>query len=222
MPKQKPFRVEVVVDTSRDVVWKALTEPKAIRQWFGWEHPSFADEVDFIFVDGATRRRPDAIELLGGQTLELEADGARTRVRAVYAGTTATAEWREAFDAAEEGWRTNLHQLRYYLEQRAGQTRRTVHLEGDARAADVLAELGTGSLYHESRYQRAVLADTVNDGASGDLIGIVAAGGTQADAPGRVAVTVSAYGRSAAAFASLRGAWTERWAAIAPNGSTTP
>lgn len=221
MTKQKPFRVELAVDASRDVVWKALTDPKQLRQWFGWEHPSIADEIEFIFVDGAKRKKPELIELMGGQRVELEPDEARTMVRAVYAGMLSTKEWRDEFDAAEEGWRTNWYQLRAYLEEHRGQARRTVHLEGEARPTDVLAlvaPFAQDEPVHDSRYQRAFRGD----GAHGHLFGVVAEGGMTDDASSRVTLTITAYGLAPAAFATLRDGWAARWTAAVPNGQVTP
>ena len=35
-------------------VWAALRDPAQIEQWFGWDAPSLAEEIKFIFVDDAT------------------------------------------------------------------------------------------------------------------------------------------------------------------------
>ena len=37
MTDPKPFRVEVVVEAPREVVWQALSDPEEIRRWFGWD-----------------------------------------------------------------------------------------------------------------------------------------------------------------------------------------
>ena len=72
MSMDKPFRVEVTVDAPRDVVWRELTEPEQIRHWFGWEYDGLEDEIQLIFVEHATLRPPDRIELSADGLIELE------------------------------------------------------------------------------------------------------------------------------------------------------
>ncbi|HEX5830492.1 MAG TPA: SRPBCC domain-containing protein [Gemmatimonadaceae bacterium] len=221
MSKQKPFRVEVVIDAPRDVVWRALTDPVELRRWFGWDHPGLAEEIRFIFVDHATPTVGKRIELLGAQTIELETDGPRTIVRAVRPGTLSTAHWDDVYDAMEEGWRTFFHQLRYYLERRRGLERRTVHFAGEATPGALLAVIGDGAAerpWLESRHQRAIATDE----HGGTLIALVAEHGVAAGQPGKVTITVSAYGLPDAAYDALRNAWASRWASVARSATITP
>ena len=76
---EKPFRVEVVVDAPRDVVWRELTEPERIRHWFGWDSDGLDEEIQFIFVEHASPIPPDRLELVRGR--HHRADRARRQAR---------------------------------------------------------------------------------------------------------------------------------------------
>jgi uncharacterized protein YndB with AHSA1/START domain len=222
MSTQKPFRVEVVIDAPRDVVWRALTDPAELRRWFGWDYPGLAEEIRFIFVDHVALTEDERIEFLGAnQTIELEAAGPRTIVRVVCPGTLDTAEWDDVYDAMEEGWRTFFHQLRYYLERRRGMERRTVHLAGEATPGALLAAIGDGASgrpWLDSRYQRAIATDE----HGGTLIALLAEHGVAAGHPGKVTITVSAYDLPDAAYDALRDEWASRWASVAGSATITP
>src|SRR5687767_10536076 len=133
--KLKPFRVETTIDAPREAVWRALTTPGVIREWFGWDYEGLEGEIRFIFVDHAEPQPPDRIVLAMGQELQLEADGPRTVVRAVLPGSLEEAGWEDIFDGIEEGWRTFFEQLRFMV-ARHGTRRRTVFLTGTARPAE--------------------------------------------------------------------------------------
>jgi hypothetical protein len=72
MSEAKPFRVEVEVRAAGETVWRALTEPELIRQWFGWDYAELDAEIAYIFVEHATARPPDLISLDNGQRIEVE------------------------------------------------------------------------------------------------------------------------------------------------------
>jgi uncharacterized protein YndB with AHSA1/START domain len=224
--EQKPFRVEVVVNAPREVVWHALSEPAELRRWFGWDHPGLEEEIRFIFVDHAHRAEREGepviqfeVEGMVPQTIELEADGPRTVVRIVCPGSMEGTGWEELYDAMEEGWRTFFYQLRHYLELYPGQDRRTLHLAGDAdavRVRDALAAVAGGGPWHTSRHQWAAPG---RDGAA--LVGMLSRTPIGDGAPGRVTVTVTGYGLDDEAFGRLRDEWTSRWEGLAENRKIT-
>ena len=53
MTHPRALVVEIVVAAPIDVVWNALRDPAAITQWFGWNHPEFAAEIEHIFITHA-------------------------------------------------------------------------------------------------------------------------------------------------------------------------
>jgi uncharacterized protein YndB with AHSA1/START domain len=199
--QQKPFRVEVTIAASQDVVWRALTEPQEIREWFGWDYDQIEPEIRFIFVEHATPEPPDRIVFGNGSHIEVVADGTRTIVRAIFPGPLDSAEWEDVYDGIEEGWRQFFEQLRYLLEAAPKGKRRTVYLSGRTQTPTL-----DGATWHESRYQRMVVDET------GHLVG------THEDGAGKVAVTVSTYGLDDASFAAVREEWAQRWAAV-PEGT---
>ncbi len=218
MTEQRPFRVEVSIDAPRDAVWRALTDPKEIRRWFGWDYDGLDDEIRYIFVDHATPAPPRRIALEGEQTIELEADGPRTIVRVSRPGPPSDAG--DGYDDMEEGWRAFLVQLRYYLERHPSERRRTVFLQGEAPPAKVVAALDAtvpGRLWHAGRYQRAIAVD----GSSADLVVVEAPRPLESDSPGRVTVTVTSFGLDDTAFERLRREWESWWATLADHATVT-
>jgi uncharacterized protein YndB with AHSA1/START domain len=229
----KPFQVETVVDAPIEVVWRSITSPDLIHQWFGWDYDDLEGEIRFIFVDHAEPSPQDhRIKVDGGQTIELVPDGRRTVVRVVMPGDLTDASWDDIYDGMEEGWRTFFEQLRFYLERhQASGTRRTIYLTGTGRGDKALTMLddekelwheltGTGrgdkalmmlddekELWHESRYQRMVV----------DEAGLLRGVATQQpfDEEGPISLTITTYGLDDAGFAELEKHWTARWSAVA-------
>ena len=216
MPEMKPFIMEVTIDAPQDAVWRAVSDPAEIRRWFGWEYPGLEEEIRMIFLNDTTQSPPQRLEFPGMGTLDIVPDGSRSVVRLVWAGGLADAKWDDIYDGMEEGWRTFFHQLKYYLERRAGQDRRTLYLTGLAPAPAVLAALDAaapGERFQESRHQRAVVP--AGDGA--DLVSVLSPQPLTADEPAKVSVTVSAYGMDDAAFDALRAGWESRWNGLVEN-----
>ncbi len=221
MTERRPFHVEVVVHAAREAVWRALTDPAEVRRWFGWDYDGLDDEIRYIFVDHAQRTAPARIDLEDGERIELEANGPRTVVRVTRPGPLTDADEDDVHDLIEEGWRAFLQQLRYYLERHAGEDRRTVHLQGEASPAEVLAALddvATGRLWHASSYQVAIVVD----GQAGGLVLIEASSPLDSDVPGRVSVTVTSFGLGEAAFAARRREWESWWTGLADHATIIP
>jgi uncharacterized protein YndB with AHSA1/START domain len=225
MTEQRPFRVEVVVAAPRDAVWRALTEPREIRRWFGWDYEEdggLDGEIEFIFVTHAKQHEPDRIDFGNDQTIELEADGPRTVVRVVCPGSLADAGWEDLYDDYEQGWRVFFAQLRHALERHPGEERRTVYLTGTADPAAVLAALDgevAGEPWDEGRFQRSVALDGGGDEA---LVSVRSRTPLASGERGEVAVTVTTYGLGDAAFEAVRGRWAAWWAPLAADVKVTP
>lgn len=212
----KPYRVEVTISAARDGVWRAMTDPEQIRQWFGWDYEGLDGEIRHIFADHVVLDPPARMSFEDGSFIELVADGERTIVRAVLPGPLDEARWDEIYDGIEEGWRSFLEQLRFLLEIRPQGRRRTVYLTGTATGPDALALAGTdGQSWHTSRYQRMSID------AAGHLVGVAAQAPLDSDSIGPVAVTISTYGLDDAAFTALRDTWARRWSAVTDARVTT-
>jgi hypothetical protein len=198
MSMDKPFHIEVTVDAPRDVVWRAVSEPERIRHWFGWEYEGLEDEIQQIFVDGATLVAPERIDL-GDHTIELEDLGDRTLIRVVKPGDADG--WDGVYGDIEEGWITFFNQLRHRLERHPDARRRMV-----VRKAPSFPPL-VGEPWHASEFQRGV---EVEDGSLAVVFG--KPGGDQM-------LLVTTYDLDDAAFAAAERRWDE-W--IASAGPTHP
>jgi uncharacterized protein YndB with AHSA1/START domain len=221
MSEQKPFRVEVLIEAPREVVWRALTEPAEMRRWFGWDYDGLDEEIRFIFSDHATPVPPDRIELDDPQTIELAPDGPRTLVRVIRPGPPEDAEWDDLYDEMEEGWLTFLHQLRHQLERHRGEDRRTLFLDGKAVPTAVLAALDAraqGRPWHQGPHQRGLALGAYGGG----LVVAAAAQRLDSDTPARLTVTVTTHGLDDAAFAELRQEWSSWWGSLADDPRVTP
>jgi hypothetical protein len=134
--------VEVTIAAPIETVWRALRDPALLAQWFGWDYEKLAEEIEMIFlakesVEAVPGRRLD----LGTDVFELEDLGGRTRVRGIRSTPPASDTWDGVYDDIDEGWRTFVHQLAFWLELQGGvardvSPRRTVYLAGHRASAD--------------------------------------------------------------------------------------
>lgn len=212
MSEQKPFRVETPIDAAPAEVWRALTEPERIRQWFGWDFPGIEPEIQEIFVDGARQLPGHRLGLAADQEIALTAKGEGTVVTVVMPGPLDGASWDDIYDGMEEGWRTFFEQLRFYLQRHPDGRRRTLYLTGIANGPAVLAAVKdqmAGESWHDSRYQRMSV-----DGA-GRLVGVAGQRPLAEAEDNPMSITVTAYDLDDAEFERLRERWTQRWGAIA-------
>ena len=56
---------ELTLPAQPDQVWRHLREPALISRWFGWDYEGLGHEIDVIFLQEATRRRPRARPRVG-------------------------------------------------------------------------------------------------------------------------------------------------------------
>lgn len=175
-----PMVVEVVVDAPAAQVWRAFRDPLELRRWHGWEYDGIEDEIRQIYFDDVTVSEQElTLDTHGAGRFELEPRGETTVVRVRRAAPEGAAGWEGVYDEINEGWRSFVEQLRFYLERHAGEERRTLFLEREIAPP-------AGEPWFESEYQRGVLADA-------ETLVIVA----------REKTIVSAYGLDADAFAAL-------------------
>ena len=226
--------IEIVVAAPIDVVWQALRDPVEIGRWFGWDSPALAEEIDFIFRKALTVSEAD--HTLRGidvpDRITLEASGAQTIVRVVRSAPVTDVSWQGIYDDMVEGWITFMQQLRFALERHSGADRRTVFLNGRARAAGTalpgdalgLGPLSTvpvgeryaittpfgerleGTVWFRTAYQMGVTVDAFGDG----LLIPNDRPQTSKSPHGGGNLVITTYGLSDRAFAELQERW-ERW-----------
>jgi len=113
-----PVIIEIVIAAPADAVWRALRDPAEIKRWFGWDYEGAEDEVDEIFVRGATAdENARTIDLGEGGRFELSEQGTRTIVTVTRAAPAGASGWDGIYDEVNEGWLTFLQQLRFMLER---------------------------------------------------------------------------------------------------------
>lgn len=133
--------VDVTIAAPIARVWQALRDPALLAQWFGWDYDKLAEEIEVIFLTSAVGEDAGRRLDLGGDVFELEAIGGSTRVRLVRAEAAASDTWDGVYDDVDEGWRTFVAQLAFWLEaqhgvDRAASPRRTIYLAGHREHAD--------------------------------------------------------------------------------------
>ncbi|MEV6650979.1 SRPBCC domain-containing protein [Streptomyces sp. NPDC051219] len=215
--EQKPFRVETTIGAPADTVWRALTEPDLIRDWFGWDYEGLPAEIEAIFVNGAEPQPPDRVVLDGGQEIGLVGRPGRTTVRVVTTQPLPAGTDPDRYDAVEEGWRVFFQQLRFLLERHPGERRSTLCLTGRASGPQLLGVVAETAKedWHESRFARVVVDE------EGHLLAATAEQPLPDGGPGPVSLTVSAYGLDDRARAALRERWTARWRAAVADAEVT-
>lgn len=175
-----PVVVEVTIRAPAERVWTAFRDPVELRRWHGWEYDEIEDEIRQIYFDDVTASESElTLDTHGAGRFELEPRGAATVVRVVRAAPEGASSWDEIYDEINEGWRSFVEQLRFYLERHAGEERHSLFIEREI-------PLPAGEPWFEAAHQRGVVAD------AGTLM-IVA----------REKTIVSAYGLDDDAFAAL-------------------
>jgi hypothetical protein len=208
----KPYAVEVTVAAGRDRAWAAVTRPELLRQWFGWDYDELDVEIQHIFVNEATLQAPEQMGWADGSSLAVTGDDTRATVRVAREGRQAGDP--DRYDAIEEGWRSFLVQLRYYLDERPAGRRRTLYLTGTTTGRRALKAAGGDGTPVGRRVAWRVDAD-------GHLVVIAGQEPLDSLETGPVELTVSTYGLDDSAFDLVRKRWTERWCRVARDTRVT-
>ena len=229
--------VEILVAAPIDTVWRALRDPAELRRWFGWEYAGLAEEVTVIF--GAETVASDADHTLRfgdymgmSDRYTLEAQGDHTIVRLIRSAPVTSPSWKGIYDDVSEGWLTFTEQLRFMLERHHRQDRRTLYLNGRAKAAvplpaqalgldsvmavpighryttkTTMGETLEGQIWFRAPYQLGLTVDGYGDGLI--IIGTRPTTGKSPHGGGSAVITT--YGLDDATFAGLRERWIAWW-----------
>lgn len=228
--------VEILVAAPIETVWKAVRVPAQICQWFGWEYPKLEEDVETMFVKYVKADDEKYIAGAEGMTdrFELEPQGSHTIVRIIRSAPVTDPGWQGVYDDSLEGWITFMQQLKFALERHRTDTRRTLYLNGRAKAAgtplpiDALdpalaivpvgdpyqtksatGETLAGRVWHRAGHQLGLTVDAYGDG----LVVISTRPRTAKSPHGGGNILVTTYGLDDAAFAALRRRWSDWWQA---------
>lgn len=229
--------VDITIAAPIETVWSALRDPAEIANWFGWDAPSLAEEIRFIFIDGATGDDASHILQFGewegaSDAIELTASGAATRLRLLRSGG-APVDWTGPYQDINEGWVNFFQQLRLALELHQGEARRTIYLSGPASSdiGEPSAELGlgeaadladgqayavrlstgdsaSGKVWYHTHFQTALTVEQWGDG----LLVVTDMGISPKRPHGGGSVLLTTYGLPDADFAALEQRWRDWWA----------
>jgi uncharacterized protein YndB with AHSA1/START domain len=238
---KKQVVVDITIAAPIASVWTALRDPAQLENWFGWDAPTLAEEIRFIFIDGATADAERHIVKFGEwegvtDTIELTTEGTGTRLRLVRAGG-APIDWTGTYEDITQGWINFFQQLRLALERHPGQRRRTIYLSGPARpgvgapsaelglaeasrlspGASYHARLGpgedaSGMVWYRTHFQTAVTVEQWGDG----LLVVTDMGVSNKRPHGAGSILATTYGLNDARFAQLEQRWKDWWSARYP------
>jgi hypothetical protein len=227
--------VDITIAAPIDKVWDALRDPELIETWFGWDAPSLAEEIKFIFLDHAAPDAEKRVVQFGewegsSDCIELTETAGGTRLKLMRAGG-APIDWEGVYEDITQGWINFFQQLRLALELHPGEGRRTIYLSGAAKpgigepsaalglkAADYVAgrpfqarlNMGLnarGLVWYKTHFQTALLVEQFGNG----LIVITDMGVAPKRPHGGGSVLITTYGLSESEFAALEARWRGWW-----------
>lgn len=228
--------VDITIAAPIASVWEALRDPELIATWFGWDAPSLAEEIKFIFVDHATADLERHVVQFGewegtSDAIELTDEGETTRLRLLRSGG-APVDWEGGYEDIREGWVNFFQQLRLALELHPGEERRTIYLSGAAkpgigepsaalglsdRAAyrpgrPYQAQLATGLnarglVWYRTHFQTGLVVEQFGNG----LIVVTDMGVSPKRPDGGGSVLITTYGLTDGEFAALEARWRNWW-----------
>ncbi|MDZ3831035.1 MAG: hypothetical protein U0S50_04370 [Sphingopyxis sp.] len=238
MPRRDRVLVDVTIAAPADLLWDAIRDPAAIKNWFGWDSETLGEEIRYIFVDHARADADHRIIHFEGtdDRIEIVADGARSRLRIIRA-VAAGDSWDGIYEDMTEGWISFAQQLRFGIERHALADRRTIRLSGAARngAKLPIEALGLAPLRSLSPGTPLVIPGPATMGARGpqgtegiawhrgawqvglavpawgDGLLIVTDRPAQGETTGGGSATLTTYGLDADRFEALETRWRQWW-----------
>ena len=227
--------IETTIAAPVDAVWRALREREQLRNWFGWDAETLADEIDFIFFDHARADEVARVLQFGewegiSDAIELSGDENETTVCVVR--REPVVDWADAYQDVPEGWVTFVQQLRLLLDRHPGAERRTLYLSGSARpgvaeprealglaqriakpdGAEYSASLPTGEtisglVWHRTHFQLGLNVTEWGDG----LLVVSDMGVSDKRPNGGGSVLLTTFGLDEAVFRDLETRWRAWW-----------
>jgi len=153
---------ELTIDAPPDTIWRAITEPAELVNWFPLEAeakpgpqgnityrwaPDMVGTCRIVEWDPPRHLRtswmeptpagaaPDPEQRQIAVDWFIEGRGGRTVLRLVHSGFGREARWDTEFDGTRRGWDYELRSLKHYLERHRGRTRRAFWLRRPVKLA---------------------------------------------------------------------------------------
>lgn len=135
---RRRLETTVVIDTPPERVWKALTEPSEICNWFSEQAEvdgvvggkmkltwwgEMVGEMSIRAWEPERHLQTDWPSTNGGPLVVdyfLEGSGGSTTLRLVHSGFGPESNWDDEYDGIHSGWSYELFSLKHYLERHAG------------------------------------------------------------------------------------------------------
>ncbi len=126
-----PTEAQVKPGAGGEILWNWLDKYKWTTHIEVWEEPKYLRLVydhkrDFAAghpetqqEKGMVSEQPDKLAI----DYRLEARGGKTTLRLVHSGFGADTSWDDEYDGTSRGWKLELQQLKYYLENHRGRDR---------------------------------------------------------------------------------------------------
>jgi len=236
--------VTVPIAAPIEAVWAALRDREQLRNWFGWDADTLAEEIEYIFFEHSTV--DEAARTIIGEPWEgasdgfelAEQDGGTLLCVVRYSDTPFDPQG--DYDDVYEGWVTFVQQLRLLLERHPGASRRTIYLSGAARPgvsepAQALrigelrerpegseysltaatGDLLNGIVWHRTRHQLGLNVLEWGDG----LLVVTNRGKAPTRPDGGGSVLITTFGLDKAAFGDIETRWRRWWEERYPSPS---
>ncbi|HEX6258571.1 MAG TPA: hypothetical protein VFZ48_03765 [Candidatus Saccharimonadales bacterium] len=178
-------QLSLTVKAPIDTVWNALRQRQKLAQWFGWNYEGLEAEINDIYFtnareEGATDTVRRSLAVNGDDTFILLAQGDNTELQLVRRPLDGTAE-DNYYDTITEGWISFVEQLRFMLECKPDDTRKTIVTNQQLDKSVILEQLGISDAHDGQVFD-------------GSVEGIKLSGSVQFVTPQQIGLLVNGWG----------------------------
>lgn len=178
-------QLSLTIEAPMSTVWSALRKKEKLAQWFGWNYEGLDAEInDIYFTNVREERETDttqrSLTVNGGDTFILISQGDNTELQLVRPPLNGTAE-DTYYDTITEGWISFVEQLRFMLECKPNDMRRTIVTHKKLEKEAVLKQLGISEIREGQTFE-------------GTLEGVELSGQVRFATPQQIGLLISSWG----------------------------
>lgn len=153
-------QLSLTIKASIDAVWSALREKEKIAQWFGWDYAGLEAEINDIYFtnvheEGAANAEQRSLAVNGGDTFILTSQGDITNLQLVRRPLDGTDE-DNYYSTITEGWISFVEQLRFMLEYKPDDARKTIVTNRQLDRDATLKQLGLSDAEEGQAFEGAL------------------------------------------------------------------